>query len=466
MQPSAPPGGFLRGDTFLVLAAVALAQATFLADLFFPMGVAGGVPYVFVVLLGLRFTRLRSILLTATAVSLLIVAGAILPAPQAQGWSSIAPRLVTTFAVWGIALILIRHTRMHRALEAKRREARDYLDIVEVVIVALDEQGRVSLINRKGCEILGCDPGSIVGSDWFENHIPRRMRDQVRAVFRKIIAGTADVTEYFENPLLTRTGGERIIAWHNAPLKDTHGRIIGTLSSGEDVTDRRRNEERLRQQEALARLGQMAAVVAHEVRNPLAGISGAVEILQGRAPEGSADREILTTIRERIGILDQSVEDLLRFARPRNPHFVSVPVRELLHDTARLLTDDRKLSDLNVSISGPDVVIRCDADMIREVFLNLFLNAAHAMETRGRIDVQIEAEDGDCRVVVADDGPGISPAVRHRVFEPFFTTKTQGTGLGLPIARRLVELNGGEIGLALDAPGTGTTIEVRLPLSR
>jgi len=319
MKPPAPPGGFLRGDTFLVLAAVALAQATFLADLFFPLGVAGGVPYVFVVLLGLRFTRLRSILLTAAAVTLLIVAGAILPTPQEQGWSSIAPRLVTTFAVWGIALILIRHTRMHRALEAKRREARDYLDIVEVVIVALDEQGRVSLINRKGCEILGCDPGSIVGSDWFENHIPRRMRDQVRAVFRKIIAGTTDVTEYFENPLLTRTGGERIIAWHNAPLKDTHGRIIGTLSSGEDVTDRRRNEERLRQQEALARLGQMAAVVAHEVRNPLAGISGAVEILQGRAPEGSADREILTTIRERIWILDQSVEDLLRFARPRNP---------------------------------------------------------------------------------------------------------------------------------------------------
>jgi PAS domain S-box-containing protein len=125
-----------------------------------------------------------------------------------------------------------------------------YLDLVGVIIVAIDADQKVKLINKKGCEILGCKESEIVGKNWFENFIPERMRDIVKEAFTKLMAGEIEAMEYFENPVLAKSGEERLIAWHNAVLNDAEGRITGTLSSGEDITERQRNEETLRRSEA------------------------------------------------------------------------------------------------------------------------------------------------------------------------------------------------------------------------
>jgi len=139
---------------------------------------------------------------------------------------------------------------MRKQAEEKLRREKDwaqkYLDVARVMTVVIDADKKVSLINRKGCEILGFQEKDIIGKNWFDNFIPERMRDEVGGVFGKLMAGKIEPVEYFENPVLTKTGEERIIAWHNTVLTDDTGTISGALNSGEDITERKRAEEALR----------------------------------------------------------------------------------------------------------------------------------------------------------------------------------------------------------------------------
>jgi len=147
-----------------------------------------------------------------------------------------------------IRLVREREDAIGRLTEAHDRTQR-YLDIAGVVIVVLDREGRVSLINKKGCEILGYNESEMLGKDWFDNFLPRRMRSEVRSVFADVMAGSKDAPRgYHENPLLTKSGDERVILWYNTVLREG-GRVVGTLSSGEDITDRKRTEKALKESE-------------------------------------------------------------------------------------------------------------------------------------------------------------------------------------------------------------------------
>jgi len=467
----------------------------------------------------------------------------------------------------------------------------DYLDLAQVIIVALDRTGRVTFINRKGCDVLGVSREDTLGASWFERFIPVRLRERIRAVHRTTMSGSVEAAEYFENPVVTARGGERLIAWHNALLRDDQGRPSGTLSSGEDITERRRTEERLarsnqaleglknaldqaaivartdvrgvitevndkfceisqysreeligenhrlinsgyhskefirdlwrtitagrvwrgefrnrakdgsfywvdttivplldergkpqqylairsditdrkrveeelRDREALARLGQMAAVLAHEVKNPLAGVAGAIEIIGGRLPADSSDREVVHSILQRIASLNERIRDLLLFARPRPPKHAPVQMRPLLRESANLVARDPKLERVAVAVSGDDLSLFGDPELLKDVFSNLVLNAAQAMQGKGEVRIELERMDDCCRISVSDDGPGIDGRALEKVFEPFFTTKAKGTGLGLSIARGVVRAHGGEI--SIESPGGGgTTVTVELPL--
>ena len=129
---------------------------------------------------------------------------------------------------------------MGYALLNKENITQQFLDIVRVIIVAIDASRKVTLINRKGCEVLGYNTDEITGKNWFDNFLPENIRDEVKTVFARIMAGEIEPVEYFENPVLTKSGEERIIEWHNTLLKDEAGNIIVTLSSGEDITERKK----------------------------------------------------------------------------------------------------------------------------------------------------------------------------------------------------------------------------------
>lgn len=231
-----------------------------------------------------------------------------------------------------------------------------------------------------------------------------------------------------------------------------------------DLTQRVQMETTLREQAALTKLGEMAAVVAHEVKNPLTGIRGAIQIIGGRLPPGSKDAAVAKEIVARIDALNDLMKDLLLFARPPQPRLAALEVVSLLRLVADLVRQDPALRDVRIEVTGSPLTIRADAELLKIVAQNLLINAVHAMHGRGVIHVSTTTTEGTCQITVADEGPGIPPDVRERLFTPFFTTKSRGTGLGLSTAKRFVEVHGGTI--AVDCPpGGGTVVTLRLPAS-
>lgn len=230
-----------------------------------------------------------------------------------------------------------------------------------------------------------------------------------------------------------------------------------------DLTERVQLEERLRDQTALARLGEMASVIAHEVKNPLAGVRGAIEVIGKRLPSESRDKSVVKEILARIDGLNDMMKDLLLFARPPQPRPALIDVVPLLQMTAALISEDASLKDLRIDIGGAAPPVMADAELLKIVFHNLIVNGAHATHGAGIINVSVKPVERFCEIAVRDNGPGIPPDIRHKIFTPFFTTKSRGSGLGLPTAKRFVEAHHGLI--AVDCPlSGGTTVTVQLPL--
>jgi two-component system sensor histidine kinase PilS (NtrC family) len=208
----------------------------------------------------------------------------------------------------------------------------------------------------------------------------------------------------------------------------------------------------------------MAAVIAHEVKNPLAGIRGAVQVIGSRLASDNNDATIVREIVSRIDGLNGLIQDLLLFARPPRPKPVPIEVSPLLAMTASLLRQDPALTGVHVEVVGSAPPVVADPDLLKLVFSNLFINGAHAMHGRGRISVSIESPAPWCRVAIRDEGPGIPADIRDKIFVPFFTTKSRGTGLGLPTAKRLIEAHQGTISVDCPSDG-GTIVTVQLPLA-
>ena len=224
-----------------------------------------------------------------------------------------------------------------------------------------------------------------------------------------------------------------------------------------------RYRHRVLEQESLARIGAMATVVAHEVRNPLGGISGAVQVLKGSVARDSEESHILDMILARIATLDDTISDLLAFARPRAPLIAPIEPKDLIGRATALFEKDPAHAAVKVVVEGQCRAVRCDRDQISAVLQNLLLNASHAMGGKGTITVNLTEVADLCRIAVRDQGPGIPESLRDKVFEPFFTTKRQGTGLGLATSRRMVEAHGGTLSATGSGEG-GAVMVVSLPL--
>jgi signal transduction histidine kinase len=218
----------------------------------------------------------------------------------------------------------------------------------------------------------------------------------------------------------------------------------------------------LREQTALARLGEMAAVLAHEVRNPLTAVRGAIQVIGGRLPAGSKDAPVVKEIIARLDALNELLQDLLLFARTPQPRLGTVDLLPHVHLTSDLLAADPAFRAVRVDIQGAAAPVAGDPELLKIVFQNLLLNAAQAMQGDGVIRVSVAPEDAVWAVAIADNGPGLPAEVRDKLFRPFVTTKARGTGLGLATARRLVEAHSGTI--TVESPeGGGTTVTVRIP---
>lgn len=223
-------------------------------------------------------------------------------------------------------------------------------------------------------------------------------------------------------------------------------------------------EERLTRAEHLAQIGQLAATLAHEIKNPLAGISGAIQIIRDDLGPNDPHHPIIGEILAQIHRLDATVKDLLFYARPAPPRATDFHLGETVRRVLMILSEEPSLHELEVRTDpgAPEARIHADDGQIEQVLINLLINAAHASPPGGTINVAVSHDDDRVVLVVRDRGRGMTPEVKRRAFEPFFTTKAKGTGLGLSICRRIVEAHGGKITLE-SAVGRGTTVFVEFP---
>ncbi len=229
-------------------------------------------------------------------------------------------------------------------------------------------------------------------------------------------------------------------------------------------TERNAVEERLTQSEHLAEIGKLAASLAHEIKNPLAGISGAIQVIRDSMHPDDPKRSIIGEIISQIHRLDAAVRDLLLYARPTMPARVEMSLADAVRRVLMILAKEPAFEQVAVHFNDSEnnSLISADRSQIEQLLLNLLINAAHASEGTGQIHVGIESLPEKVRLSIFDTGIGMTPEIQQRAFEPFYTTKTRGTGLGLSICKRIVETHGGTIELE-SAPGKGTRVCVDLP---
>ena len=371
---------------------------------------------------------------------------------------------------------IIERRETHLALAYERDRAKRYLDAAEVIMLALDLDGRVTLINRKGCDLLERTEEELLGRDWISTCLPADCVASMRDTFGNLLAGDLSTVE---NNILTKSGAELTIEWRNTLLRDDTGRVTGTFSSGADITGRLALEQQFRQAQKMEAIGQLAGGVAHDFNNLLTVILGYCELLctdlDGVDPRLADIKEI-----QRAGLSAAALtRQLLAFSRKEviQPVFldISAVVAEMRVMLQRVIGEDVAV----VIGVGEPALILADRGQVEQVVMNLVVNARDAMPLGGTLTVRtgvaertpIQAFPPDAAnpgpfvlLSVEDTGSGMTAAVQARVFEPFFTTKEpgHGTGLGLATVQAIVARGGGTVHID-SAEGRGTTVTAYFP---
>ena len=364
-----------------------------------------------------------------------------------------------------------------RELKEEKEKAQNYLDVVQVMMIVLDQDGRVSLINPKGCEVLGFRESDILGENWLGRFVPEEHVEEVR----ELLLGP-EPQEYAEYPVRTRGDEERTIAWHSTALHDDTGEVVGVLCSGTDVTLVRSLEAQLLHSQKMDAIGTLAGGIAHDFNNILTAIIGytnlSLQELNGGHDEVKSKLSQVVQAGERARDL---VGQILTFSRQSEGGNQPVELPGVIKETIKLMRATLPATiEVRQTIDDQCRPVSSDPVKIHQVVMNLCTNAFHAMrESGGVLDVQLEMVEVDAsmierfptlavgshaRLMVSDTGVGIEPAVIDRVFDPFFTTKGvgEGTGLGLSVVHGIVKSCGGEIVVESEL-GIGTSFEVYLP---
>ena len=336
-------------------------------------------------------------------------------------------------------------------------EIRYALDQAAIVAVT-DQRGIITYVNDQFCAISKYSRDELLGQDHRIINSGYHPKEFIRGLWRAIAQG-----QIWRGELRNRAKGGSIY-WVDTtivPLLNADGKPRQYLAIRSDITQRKAVEQQLADQAALAQLGQLAAVVAHEVRNPLAGVKGSLQVLRSRPAIDPDDKRVIDAMISRLDALDNKVEDILRFARPRSPVVDSVDVRPVIIDA--MLSAEAAAGSVYAGIRVPEAtaVVRADREMLRAVLLNLLLNACQSGSATP-IDVLVSEHAGTCAIDIADRGTGFGDTDPEGLFEAFHTTKKSGTGLGLAIVRRLVSLQGGTIVL-LPREGGGAIARLTLP---
>ncbi len=352
----------------------------------------------------------------------------------------------------------------------KRVEERDrvtnylnnILDSMSGGVLVVDLNGEIAHFNQEAEEITGYSQDQVLGYP-YADIIGLADGRQHTAMH------TLDTGERLLNreKALRRADGRTIpLGFSTSLLRDEQGTVLGAVEVFHDMTEVKRLEAEVQRVNTLAALGEMAATVAHEIRNPLGGIAGYAGMLERDLDAEDPNRRLVHRIIEGVGRLNRIVSSLLTYTRPLRLNTHPVNLVELVEESVAFFEIDleRQRDDIAVERDYADgeLVCRLDPEQIQQVILNLLQNATQAMPEGGTLHIRVAAE-GDAGVLcVGDTGIGMEDEVRDKLFTPFFTTKEDGTGLGLVTSKKIVEAHSGSI--RVDShPGQGTQFYVNLP---
>lgn len=368
--------------------------------------------------------------------------------------------------------------QLKREREELERRYRDLVEVTDVLVFALDADDRVAFMNRKAASMVDSTPDQALGRALLDSWIP----GEDRAAMRAALAGTRELTGRrafevetgFTDPSRQPEGkpGQRTrIRWHLSRSPDPSALVYGI---GVDVTERRALERRAADAEALSAMGELAMNLAHEIRNPLNAAVLQLHLLNRNLDRLEAEEETRAALKDRVrivgdevGRLNRLLTEFLELARPRGV------AREPVH-VPRLVDEVLDLEEASAAGKGVRIVRELPADgcvalgdreKLKQVTINLVVNAIEAMKQGGVLTVAVRAEGERVVMTVEDTGPGIEPVVLASVFDPFFTTKEAGTGLGLSIVRKIVEQHGGWVSIESDG-GKGARVAVSIPTGR
>lgn len=351
-----------------------------------------------------------------------------------------------------------------------------YKDLVWTLrngVLAVTRDGRVAVMNDAAYQILGLKPrAGDIGQSFL-----RVLHDQPEVA--RIVSSAFELSHLPNRAELRLKNTGKVIGYTLSQVRDARGRLTGATLFFKDLTRVEQLEERERLRDRLAALGEMAAAIAHEVKNPLAGIEVMAGILKRQLPDSQDAQTILGDIIKEAKMANAIVLEVLEFVRPIRLQVERIALHDVISDAIGLAESHVARGEVRVDVHLPSDLapIQGDPHQLRQLFTNLMTNAFEALAGRGSVAisaVQLAEEvvaDGDghttgpfVQVDVVDDGPGVPPEIMDRIFSPFFTTKPQGSGLGLAIVRKIVDAHDGRIDVNAPAAG-GTHFRVTLPVS-
>ncbi len=329
-------------------------------------------------------------------------------------------------------------------------------------VVAIDREGVVTTCNRAAEDALAGTLPDPIGADWSATFPDSPL----------LAVLTGSPGSSYERQIAGRDGRPRVLAAKAAPLQGPDGVLIGAVEVFDDVTEVRRLQESVERADRLKQLGEMAAGVAHEIRNPLNGIEGFASLLQRDLPADDKRQRYATHIVEGVRTLNRTVSALLAFTNPRRierrpvvPGSLAADCLELVRAGQEVMADAAPVR-LDLVDHGGSGQVEIDGMQVKQVLLNLVQNAVQAVQDSergdGRVAVTVTRDATQVVFTVDDNGPGVPRDERQRIFTPFYTTKDHGTGLGLAIAHTMVSLHGGSLTVD-DAPLGGARFRVSLP---
>lgn len=339
------------------------------------------------------------------------------------------------------------------------------LDNMNSGLISADMEGRIIYSNSAAEQTTGYFSGELKGrkiSDFFIKTDDRKTHFDPSEFIKK--RGSQPRAEAL---VITKHGEEIPIGYNTSTIRDQDGNVIGSIIVFTDLRNVKRLEEKLRQADKLRAVGTLAAGIAHEIRNPLAAISGSIEMLGEIAGMDEANKRLFDVVQKESARLNLIIEGFLNYTREVAPKMQRVKTRELIEEVVLLMRNDPGISSeirISVDTLTDDIDIFGDAMQLKQVFINLVKNAAEATSGKGEINIKISRDDesGLIDIIVSDNGCGMDDESLKHIFTPFYTTKKKGVGIGLSVAEKIVRNHGGQINVE-SRRNEGTRFTISLP---